>query len=196
MLNAGVLLTSTVLSRTIASSFIVAFTLICVESVAQKRTIQKVADDVLGSVVLIVMTVEFGATVSFGSGFSVASGRIATNQHVIDGASKGKIIYDGGNSEVEITGLVGVSFEHDLAIITVEELDIAPLKLREEPPLDVGDTVYAVGSPRGQAGTFSSGIVSALRIANVSRHTIRNRPSGQPHSIYQCAYAGLNANPF
>jgi putative serine protease PepD len=99
-----------------------------------------------------------------GSGFVVdKSGHIVTNQHVVDGASSIKVTFaDGTKASAK---LVGTDPSNDIAVIKVDGVDsskLQPLTFANSGGVQVGDAVYALGSPYGLEDSFTAGIVSAL----------------------------------
>lgn len=98
-----------------------------------------------------------------GSGFVWDDqGHIVTNYHVIAGAKGAQVrLADqrGFNGE-----LVGVSPEHDLAVlrIRVPADKPAPLPLGTSRDLQVGQKVLAIGNPFGFDHTLTTGVISAL----------------------------------
>jgi hypothetical protein len=103
-----------------------------------------------------------GQPISLGSGFFVADGVIATNLHVVRGASTGQVKLIGQARTYSIVGLVGVDVDADLVLLRVSAKAPA-LQLEKGDDLAVGDAVYAIGNPEGLEGTFSQGIVSGIR---------------------------------
>ena len=100
-----------------------------------------------------------------GSGFVIRDdGFILTNNHVVesavdDGASLDVVFTDGAR----VTGrVVGRNVSYDLAVVAVDRGRLPTLELGDSDALAVGDTVIAIGSPLGLAGTVTSGIVSAV----------------------------------
>lgn len=98
-----------------------------------------------------------------GSGFVIdASGVIATNAHVVEGADSLTVSTHDGRT---LTATVlGADREHDLAVIKVDASDLPALNLASERELEVGDRVIAVGNALNLEGspTVSVGIISAL----------------------------------
>ena len=96
-----------------------------------------------------------------GSGFFFDKGQVvATNYHVIEGASNIRIRSSDG-LEFRITGVLHQDSSLDLAILEVP-VSGKPLTVDYDLP-DVGIEAFSIGSPQGLSNTISSGIVSALR---------------------------------
>jgi len=98
-----------------------------------------------------------------GSGFVWDNdGHIVTNYHVIQGASGAQVILD--DNTVYRAQLVGVSPDHDLAVLKIDMKDqpTTPLPLGDSDALQVGQTVFAIGNPFGLDHTLTKGIISAL----------------------------------
>ncbi|MBA2240544.1 MAG: trypsin-like peptidase domain-containing protein [Solirubrobacterales bacterium] len=109
-----------------------------------------------------------------GSGFVLNDeGEIATNAHVIASGEQ-----TGGSGELEPARQVYIQFADrnqvpaeiigfdpfaDVALLKVdpEGLDLQPLELGSQADVEVGQPVAALGSPFGQQGSLSTGIVSA-----------------------------------
>ncbi len=128
--------------------------------ITSSRDIARIA---FKSVVLLDMNDANGQPLSIGSGFFISGGIIATNAHVIEGASSGTAKLVGNNQKLRIMGVVALSRRTDLALLKVDSS--APslnLGATDTSPA-VGDKVYVVGNPLGLEGTFSEGIISGLR---------------------------------
>ena len=99
-----------------------------------------------------------------GSGFVVSSaGLIVTNAHVVEGATA-VTVKVGGGATLPAT-VVGRDESTDLALVKVRGASgqrFTPLPLGDSGSLQVGDAVYAIGSPFGLNSTLTSGVVSAL----------------------------------
>lgn len=117
------------------------------------------------SVVLLEMSDSQGQPLSFGSGFIVSDGVIATNAHVIEGASTGTAKIIGDRHRLSILGTLAIDRHADLALLRVTS-DAPALHLGKSTSLSVGDKVYVVGNPLGLEGTFSEGIISGIRAIN------------------------------
>ena len=92
---------------------------------------------------------------SAGSGFVLTKdGYIATNYHVIEGASMVKVTLDDGTTyEAEI---IGGDADYDIAILKVDpgENELKPVTVGTSSSLKVGENVSTIGNPLGQL-TFS-----------------------------------------
>ena len=105
---------------------------------------------------------------SSGSGFIItADGYIATNYHVVEGASSISVtMYNGDTYQA---ALVGGDPDYDLAVLKVEGKDLPTVTLGDSTKVNVGDTVLAIGNPLGEL-TFSQSrgsVSSANRAINV-----------------------------
>ena len=99
---------------------------------------------------------------SLGSGFIIdPKGYVVTNNHVVEGADKIKIILAGGK-EYQAT-VKGRDPKTDLALIQIVKppADLSFLKMGDSDAIQVGDWVLAVGNPFGLAHTVTQGIISA-----------------------------------
>ncbi len=99
---------------------------------------------------------------SLGSGVVVdgAKGYIITNHHVIEDADEISVnLHDGRTLTAT---LVGSDPETDIAVLKVENGELAALPMSDSDRLRVGDFVVAIGNPFGLGQTVTSGIVSAL----------------------------------
>ncbi len=99
---------------------------------------------------------------SLGSGVVVdgKNGYIITNHHVIEGADEISVnLHDGRTLKA---GLVGSDPETDIAVLKVDNGELAALPMSNSDQLRVGDFVVAIGNPFGLGQTVTSGIVSAL----------------------------------
>ena len=102
----------------------------------------------------------------------MAPNLIATNHHVIEtilneGALGGAKLV--GKDEIyAIEDIVKFDKEKDLAIIKVKEvkgteIDVPALSLGNSEAVQIGEKIYVAGNPEGLEGTFSDGIISAIR---------------------------------
>jgi serine protease Do len=142
-----------------------------------KNTVQ-VVKDVKPSIVCITSVVEgtdfFNRVYeSEGSGSGIIFYKdsenvyIATNNHVIEGASRVTISIN--ESDLVSASLVGKDSNADLAVISVKLSDLARVGITDvtcatfgdSDKVEVGETVVAIGNALGQGITATKGIVSA-----------------------------------
>jgi serine protease Do len=101
-------------------------------------------------------------TRSLGSGFIIdPKGYVVTNNHVVEGAEKIKVILVGGK-EYRAT-IKGRDPKTDLALIQIVNPppNLPFLKFGDSDAIQVGDWVLAVGNPFGLGHTVTQGIISA-----------------------------------
>jgi molecular chaperone DnaK len=107
-----------------------------------------------------------------GSGFSIASNLIATNRHVVEGATAQNIRVVGKSKTLTVTG-VEVDPINDLAILKVDE-PLIPFRLGEFNFVAPGEQVLALGFPSPSSNIHSEniyisrGIVNSIRNIDVS----------------------------
>ncbi|MCB0735252.1 MAG: Do family serine endopeptidase [Flavobacteriales bacterium] len=95
-----------------------------------------------------------------GSGVIITNdGYIATNNHVIENASKIEVILNDKRSYP--AELIGRDPETDLALLKIEEKNLDFLSFGNSDDLKVGEWVIAVGNPFNLTSTVTAGIVSA-----------------------------------
>jgi serine protease Do len=107
-----------------------------------------------------------------GSGVIVgADGYIVTNAHVVAGAQRVRVELPvpvtgqsilANRSRSVIAKIVGVDLETDLAVIKVEQQNLAVIPFGDSEELKPGQLVLACGSPLGLQNSVSLGVVSAV----------------------------------
>ena len=113
---------------------------------------------------IVRIKVESNVGDSVGSGFFIDhEGKIATNWHVVQNASKVTVSTADGKS-TEALGTVILDREKDVAIIQVnpKSLNIVPLPIADNMPRR-GDKVAAFGAPQGFSFSATEGIISSIR---------------------------------
>ena len=145
------------------------FFLFCIATVATAQTPQQIAKKAFQSTVLLVMEDANGQPLSLGSGFFVGDGQIATNLHVVEGAARGYAKLVGQETKFKIEGYTAIDEKRDLIILKVTAFGTQAISLGNSDLVEVGQTVYAVGNPRGLEGTFSDGIISSIRLVGTDK---------------------------
>ena len=105
-----------------------------------------------------------------GSGFFInADGYLITNFHVIEGETEISVeVYHQRNGQLDRetykqVKIIAINKFHDLALLKIEDKNAPKFKyvtLGSSDVLNVGDSVFAIGSPMGLERTVTSGIVS------------------------------------
>jgi hypothetical protein len=133
----------------------------CIVSVAVAQSRIQSPSEIYRQVVKSTVTIVTDAG-SLGSGFYVAPNVVATNYHVVEGATKVKCILTNTSTELNVTGYVAVDKNADLILLKVTGAPKTPLRLAHG-NVATGQIIYAIGSPQGMEGTISDGIVSSVR---------------------------------
>jgi putative serine protease PepD len=118
-----------------------------------------------------VVTVEVGDTAAddsfqqsgLGSGVVMGSdGYIVTNNHVVEGAPRIRVIIEDGTTyDAE---LIGVDARTDLAVVWIDATGLTEIELGQTDDLAIGDVAIAVGNPLGLPGgaSLTVGVLSAF----------------------------------
>lgn len=104
-----------------------------------------------------------------GSGFFInSSGLAVSNYHVFQGTSIGaeQIKLANSNEAYKVTEVIHSDSEEDFILFRVNVSNTNYIPIAVNKP-QVGEKVYAIGSPRGLENTFSSGEVSQWRDKNL-----------------------------
>ena len=107
-------------------------------------------------------TVTIETNNGLGSGFFVAPNIIATNYHVMEGATNATCYLNNSETKYKIDGYVGVDKSVDLILLKVSTLNKPAIKLAVT-TASIGQKVYVIGSPKGLPATISDGIISGMR---------------------------------
>jgi S1-C subfamily serine protease len=107
-----------------------------------------------------------------GTGFVVADGIIASNVHVIKGATSATAmqISTGKKFAVDLRPYAA-DYQRDLVLLRVNFNGPGPPPLPLKPirKVEVSETAYALGNPHGLVGNFSKGTVTAKQKFNSSK---------------------------
>ncbi len=142
--------------KKISLGLLLFLTIFIVIKVVATKTPQQIMKDALPSVVSI------STDRMQGSGFFIQDCLIVTNLHVIKDANEIKISISSEGINLNIKEIVGIDEYNDIVILKSPYKKCSPLSLSIQ-NLEIGDDVYAIGSPRGLDATFSSGIISSIR---------------------------------
>lgn len=110
-------------------------------------------------------TVTIETDKGLGSGFFVGKNIIATNYHVIEGATKAYCYTNNSETRYNIEGFLAVDTSTDLVLLKVTGLDRPALKMASKSVV-AGQKIFVLGSPKGLPATISDGIVGGLRNFN------------------------------
>src|SRR2546425_134574 len=138
------------------------FALFLVTAAFAQPTTRAIYEQNKGSVVLLLAYDSRGMPSALGSGFYFETNKIASNFHVVEGASRVVFRVIGSKEMHEVKRVASVSKALDLAILEVEQAE-QPVRIASIAKVGVGDKVVAIGNPRGLEGSVSEGIISAIR---------------------------------
>ena len=140
------------------------------------QTVPQIAQKALAATVSLQMADKNGVPLGQGSGFFVQPNLIATNYHVIEGATQGTAKLVGKDTAYLIEGITAVDKTNDLALLKVTVQGIKPLPLGDSDAVQIGETVYVAGNPLGFEGTVSDGIISGRRDRNIKERLQMTAP--------------------
>lgn len=107
-------------------------------------------------------TVTIETDIGLGSGFFVGDSIIATNFHVIEGASEAYCYTNNSSAKFKIEGYLAADKAIDLILLKVSGFNRKAIKLSVS-SVEPGQKIFVMGSPKGLPATISDGIVSGLR---------------------------------
>lgn len=128
-------------------------------SAQQPLDAQKLFREVSSSVVKVAGSNDDGESMQ-GSGVVIAAKTVVTNCHVVGGSNQSTVEH---MDELYSASLLASDEEHDLCLLNVPGIEARAIKLGSSTSSEVGETVFAVGAPRGFSNSLSQGIVSGLR---------------------------------
>lgn len=107
-----------------------------------------------------------------GSGVIVdAAGYIVTNNHVVDGVATAEVVLSDGRRGP--ASVVGVDPLIDVALLKTELSGLTSAAWGDSEALEVGDLVWAVGSPFGLQKSITSGILSAKERRGITGRVVQ-----------------------
>ena len=126
-------------------------------------TVPEIAEIALRSTVVLEIKKTNGKRLKAASGFVVGEGLIVTAYHVIKDVTAGSTARAIGETIAHpIDQVVAVDKPHDLAILQANVI-VPPLLLGDSDTLRIGEPVYVTGNPDGYIGSFSTGVLAAIR---------------------------------
>lgn len=126
-------------------------------------TARQIAERVSKSLVLVWTKDADGDRLAQGSGFFFRPNLIATNLHVLQRAWSASIEVLQTGRTYQASEIVAVDVRQDICVLRVEGVAIPALTLNMTARDGVGDEIYVAGNPEGLKGSFSKGIISAIR---------------------------------
>ena len=127
---------------------------------AGAETASQVFQQVSPSVVVVLTYNAAGKAVELGSGVKLSDGSVATNCHVLKDGTRYRVRYQGKDYRAQLDK---ADWNRDVCSLSVPGLLAPPVVLGSTKTLQVGASVYAIGTPEGLQRTLSEGIVSSLR---------------------------------
>lgn len=113
--------------------------------------------------VVNIYTFQGDTSLALGSGFFFsATGHIATNRHVIEGADRVEVHLPSGEILQDVH-FVADDASRDLAILWAPKHFGAHLPVANDASIQIGERLFVIGNPMGLENTFSDGLLSARR---------------------------------
>ena len=143
--------------------FFFSFLYICsTNSYSQSLSAEQIYKNVSGAVVVIYAYDNDDKLTMQGSGVVFNDkGYVVTNYHILSGNKRIEIIH--GKEIIPYVDIIGIDVEKDILILKIEEQRFSSIKIGNSKSLNIGQRVYAIGSPMGLENSISEGIVSGLR---------------------------------
>ncbi|HET6311800.1 MAG TPA: trypsin-like peptidase domain-containing protein [Candidatus Nitrosotalea sp.] len=141
---------------------------------------------VLGPAVAEILVTQSTGTRGIGTGFVIAhengASYLVTNNHVVAGATRVVVLLpDGRHFVAKVQGTDPIQ---DIAVVKVDDGSLPLAHFGDSTKLVVGQQVVAIGSPHGNQGSVTSGIISALHRA-LSATTRPGAPSEDLPDVLQ-----------
>lgn len=151
-------------------------------SYGQSLSAEQIYKKVSGAVVVVHAYNDNDELAAQGSGVVLNDkGYVVTNYHVLSGNIKLKILHD--KEIVPYVDIIGIDVEKDILILKIEAKKFPAVKIGDSKFLNIGQRVYAIGSPMGLENSISEGIISGLRsVEELKRNFIQITASISPGS--------------
>lgn len=129
---------------------------------SQSLSAEKIYKKVSDAVVVIYAYDSNNKRSSQGSGVVINdNGYVVTNYHVLAFNDRLEVLHN--NEIVPFVDIIGIDVEKDILILKIDEKKFPAIKIGDSKSLNIGQRVYAIGSPLGFENTISEGIISGLR---------------------------------
>jgi S1-C subfamily serine protease len=129
---------------------------------------------------------------ALGSGFVIAHdgslSYLLTNNHVVNGATELHVVMPGGRNLK--ASVVGTDAFDDLAVVSVPDASLPVATFGASHLLAVGQSVVAIGSPLGNEGSVTAGVLSALHRTITAGSDV----SGQSESLQDVLQTDASIN--
>ena len=153
---------------------------------------QRVAE-VLAPAVATIIVNRPGGGAGEGSGFVLAHGTnvsyLVTNNHVIANAARVQVLMPDGRHFA--AAIHGADPQGDIAVLRVDDANLPVAGFADSTQLRVGQRVVAIGSPLGNEGTVTVGVISALHRSI----TASGRATGPTESLPDVLQTDAAINP-
>jgi S1-C subfamily serine protease len=132
--------------------------------VDKKLSSQDLFKQVARSVLWVEREAHAGGSTAYGSAVAISDDLVLTNCHVVGTGKEPLRVGDSEQNVTENVELEAADFDADRCVLHVKGLQLRPIGgVRRISNLEIGETVYAIGNPRGLRRTISQGLVSGVR---------------------------------
>jgi S1-C subfamily serine protease len=132
--------------------------------VDRKLSSQDLFKQVSRSVLWVERAAHAGGGTAFGSAVAISDDLVLTNCHVVGTGKEPLRVGDTEQNLTESVELEAADFDADRCVLHVKGLPLRPIGgVRLISDLEIGETVYAIGNPRGLRRTISQGLISGVR---------------------------------
>jgi tetratricopeptide (TPR) repeat protein len=134
----------------------------CPNSYSQSLSAEQIYKKVTNTVVVINAYDSNNKLAAQGSGVVFnEKGYVVTNYHVLSGNERLEIFH--GKEIVPYVDIIGIDVNKDILILKIDAKKFPSIKVGNSNSLEIGQRVYAIGSPMGFENSISEGIISGLR---------------------------------
>ena len=139
---------------------------------SQKLTPKEIFKEVNNSVVIIYCYDFFGVGYAQGSGVVILDSNIViTNYHVFERGEK--LVIEHYGKKYFNMKILAADPQKDILIIKCDSLNLKPLFFANSNDIEIGNVIYAIGSPLGYENSITEGIVSGLRTLGTDNDLIQ-----------------------